>query len=176
MPMGVWGYLHACKEIKEAQKELGVVFDAIVCAAGSGGTSAGLELGKRLFDLEAKIWAVNVCDDEDYFRKQIHKLSIQTIERFDLPTSLKPDEIGIIDGYVGRGYALSRPEELDFILKVAKKEGIILDPAYTGKAFFGLYNELKKGRFENAKNILFIHTGGIYGLFPKADEIDFAAK
>ena len=173
MPMGAWGYIHACEEIAAAETDLGVRFDAIVSAAGSGGTSAGLELGKRLFNLEAKLWAVNVCDDEAYFRRTIHRLADETIRRFELPCTVAPEDIGIIDGYVGRGYALSRPEELLFITEMARREGIILDPAYTAKALFGLCNELKTPRFDNAENILFIHTGGIFGLFPKASEISF---
>ncbi len=171
MPMGCWGYIGASAEIKEAEQELGVKFDALVYATGSGGTAAGLELGARMFGLEAKPWAVNVCDDEAYFREKIHSLIEQTSDRFELAVSIEKEEIGIIDGYVGRGYALSRPEELDLILDVARKEGVILDPAYTGKAFFGLVNEIERGRFDSAKNILFIHTGGVFGLFPKVDEI-----
>ena len=73
------------------------------------------------------------------------------------------NKINIIDGYVGRGYALSRQEEIEFIGDFAKLEGIILDPVYTGKAMYGLVEEIKKGKFDKHKNILFIHTGGIFG-------------
>jgi len=83
------------------------------------------------------------------------------------------DEINIIDGYVGRGYALSRQEELDFIHSLAKSEGVILDPVYTGKAMYGLTDEIKKGRFKDYKNILFIHTGGLFGLFPEINLFEF---
>ncbi len=171
MAMGVWGYIEACQEIAAAEREHGVKFDAIVNAAGSGGTSAGLELGRRLFDLKAKVWAVNVCDDEAYFRPLIHRLVTETSDRFGLSVSVDPEEIGIIDGYVGRGYALSQPEELDLITRLARAEGVILDPAYTGKAFFGLVNEIKTDRFAGAHHILFILTGGLFGLFPKAAEM-----
>jgi D-cysteine desulfhydrase len=83
-------------------------------------------------------------------------------------------EINIIDGYVGRGYALSTPVELDFISEFAKLEGIILDPVYTGKGMYGLSQELRKGKFKDFKNILFIHTGGLFGLFPQKDLFDFS--
>ena len=72
-------------------------------------------------------------------------------------------DIKILDGYVGKGYAKSRKEEIEFIHEFAKLEGIILDPVYTGKAMYGLVEEIKKGSFEKHKNILFIHTGGIFG-------------
>jgi len=172
-PMGSWGYIQACQEIADTQKELGVTFDAIVSAVGSGGTIAGMVLGKQLFKLHADIWGVNVCQDEVYFNRAIRYIASETIDRFELPDSLDPGQFGIIDGYVGRGYALSQTCEIRFILEMARREGIILDPVYTGKAFFGLYHELESERFRDAKNILFIHTGGIYGTFPMADEIDF---
>ena len=79
--------------------------------------------------------------------------------------------IHIIDGYVGRGYSLSRKEELKAISDLSRHSGIILDPVYTGKAYYGLIHELEKGTFDHAKNILFMHTGGIYGLFSKSKEI-----
>jgi D-cysteine desulfhydrase len=78
-----------------------------------------------------------------------------------------PDEIDLIDGYVGRGYALSRPEELELIRTVAQQEGIFLDPVYTGKAMFGLRDQIHKGRFRKGERVLFLHTGGIYGLFAR---------
>ena len=63
------------------------------------------------------------------------------------------------------------PAELDFIAGIAAKEGIVLDPVYTGKAFYGLYQEVQKGTFKDCENILFIHTGGQYGLFPKQEQM-----
>jgi len=68
---------------------------------------------------------------------------------------------------------LSQKEELDFIYNLSKLEGLILDPVYTGKAMLGLTKEIEKGTFNNYKNILFIHTGGIYGLFPQKDLFEF---
>ncbi len=76
--------------------------------------------------------------------------------------------IHMIDGYVGRGYSLSRKEELEAISDLSRHSGIILDPVYTGKTYYGLIHELEKGTFDHAKNILFMHTGGIYGLFSKS--------
>ncbi len=174
MPIGSWGYIEAAREIAEAQQEHGVRFDAIVSAVGSGGTSAGLELGARLFGLHAKLWGVNVCDDEAYFRERISTLAAATIEQHDLPVSLPPEEVGLIDGYVGEGYARTRPEELQLLTTLAREEGVLLDPVYTGKAMFALQREWRHERFAGARNILFIHTGGIYGLFAHAPALERA--
>ena len=74
---------------------------------------------------------------------------------------------------MGIGYAISRPEELEFIQSVASSEGLVLDPVYTGKAMYGLYNEIKEGNVPSGSNVLFIHTGGLFGLFPKQDQFRF---
>jgi D-cysteine desulfhydrase len=171
MTTGTWGYIEACREIADAERTLGVTFDAIVHAVGSGGTSAGLEIGTRLFGLSAKVWGINVCDDAAYFRELIHRIASEAIDRYDLPVAFTAEEIGIIDGYVGRGYALSSPEELQALVEVARREGLVLDPVYTVKAFLGLASEIHRPALARAKNILFVHTGGIYGLFPKAADL-----
>jgi D-cysteine desulfhydrase len=69
------------------------------------------------------------------------------------------------------GYALSQTEELELICEVARTEGIFLDPVYTGKAFFGMIQELKRDPKCFGEKIIFLHTGGIFGLFPKAGQI-----
>lgn len=88
-------------------------------------------------------------------------------QRFKLNLQLDPQEINIIDGYVGKGYGLSSQEEIDLLKDIARMEGVILDPVYTGKAMLGLVDQIRKGIFKEGENILFIHTGGIFGLFPK---------
>ena len=95
----------------------------------------------------------------------------QMIARHRLPISFQRNEIEIVDGYVGAGYAKSRPDELATLRDVARAEGLILDPVYTGKAFHGLKCELARDRSALGDRIVFLHSGGIFGLFPKADEL-----
>ncbi|WP_432406665.1 D-cysteine desulfhydrase family protein [Wukongibacter sp. M2B1] len=171
--IGTFGYFKAMEEIIQQEKEMGIRFDAVVIGVGSGGTYGGLFLANKSMNHEAKIYGVNVCDDANYFKNQIQKVINESLSYIDEPFEFTKDEINIIDGYVGRGYALSRPEEIEFIHELAKLEGVILDPVYTGKAMFGLVNEIKKGNLKEHKNILFIHTGGLYGLFPKKDLFSF---
>ncbi|UCF90526.1 MAG: pyridoxal-phosphate dependent enzyme, partial [Desulfobacterales bacterium] len=140
---------------------------------GSGGTSAGLILGTKIFDLNARVVSVNVCDDHDYFVRVIGEICENAISDYQLEIDFSRErDINIIDGCVGRGYALSRPEELSEICDLARTEGIFLDPVYTGKAFFGMIQELKRDPKCFGERIIFIHTGGIFGLFPKAREIE----
>jgi D-cysteine desulfhydrase len=163
--LGAWGYIRCTEELVNDIANLpgGPHKDcAIINATGSGGTTAGLILGTKIFDLKARVVSVNVCDDHDYFVRVI-----------GLEIDFSRDrDINILDGYVGRGYALSRPEELSEICDLARTEGIFLDPVYTGKAFFGMIQELKRDPKCFEERIIFIHTGGIFGLFPKAREIE----
>jgi L-cysteate sulfo-lyase len=67
--------------------------------------------------------------------------------------------------YVGAGYGFSTPASIDAIQKLARLEGILLDPVYSGKAMAGLIDLIGNGFFTKAQNIVFIHTGGSAGLF-----------
>lgn len=172
--VGTFGYLACFKEILEQEKEHGIVFDIIVTAVGSGGTFAGLYLGNKLTNSGKKIVGINVCDTAEYFKERVSEI-LKEVKTYipDTEFEISKDDMCIIDGYVGDGYAVSRTEELDFICDFAEAEGIILDPVYTGKAMRGLYTEIKKGTFKDSKNILFIHTGGLFGLFSKRDQFGF---
>jgi D-cysteine desulfhydrase len=165
--IGAFGYYTAMEEIMSQEKDMGIHFDAIVLAVGSGGTYAGMFLANKLLGLSSDIIGINVCDDAEYFKERINEILLESSTYTGIKPDFTKDDINIIDGYVGQGYALSRSEELDFIYKLAKLEGVILDPVYTGKAMYGLVKEIELGRLSRYKNILFIHTGGLYGLFPQ---------
>lgn len=174
-PSGVWGYIEAAQEIAQAQREHSVSFDAVVHAVGSGGTSAGLELGMRLFGVSSEVIGVPVCDDAAYFRARVAALCQDTIRHYDLPPSAMPtdvdEDIAMLDGYVGEGYGRSRPEELQTLVQAARLEGVVLDPVYSGKAMHALRTELAHGRLAGMQHVLFVHTGGVFGLAPHAQAL-----
>jgi len=165
--IGTFGYFEAMEEIIGQENQLKVKFDAIVVAVGSGGTYGGVFLANALLNENRAIYGVNVSSDAEHFKGRILQLINDGLEIINHEFTILKDDIKIIDGYVGRGYALSRPEEIEFIKEFARLEGIILDPVYTGKAMYGLVNEIEKGTFKDHKNVLFIHTGGLYGVFPQ---------
>lgn len=171
--IGTFGYFKAMDEILEQEKEMGIKFDAIVLAVGSGGTYSGLFYANRLKQNMAKVYGFNICDDAEHFKTEVSKILTDSFRYTQAEIPFTRDDILMVDGYVGEGYALCRPEELAFIHELARMEGVILDPVYTGKAMYGLVQEIKKGTFAAHKNILFIHTGGLYGLFPKRELFGF---
>ncbi|WP_300393235.1 D-cysteine desulfhydrase family protein [Fusobacterium sp.] len=172
--IGTFGYVNCFNEILEQEKELGITFDTIVATVGSGGTFAGLYLGNKITGSNKKIVGINITDTAEIFKDRV--CSILEEAKTYIPHKdfeITKEDMCIIDGYVGDGYAISRAEELEFICDFAEAEGIILDPVYTGKAMRGLYSELKKGTFSDSNNILFIHTGGLFGLFSKKGQFGF---
>ena len=147
--------------------------DAIVHACGSGGTAAGIALGVKARELRTRVVAYAVCDDVAYFEEKIDRIVGEAASMFDGVPG--PDAISfeIVDDYKGIGYALSTAEELTFLRDVARADALLLDPVYSGKAFRGLVEDLRAGRrYEPGSTILFVHTGGLFGLFPKRSELD----
>ena len=161
---GVWGYVRACEEIKQQCSELNIHFDHIVCATGSGGTLAGLTAGEKIHQLDSTVTGFNVCDTAEYFIKKARADLKEWKQKYHIMLDVDALAMCVIDGYVGPGYAKAEKPVYETIKEMAALEGIILDPIYTGKAFFGMLSELKNGRFNDADNILFIHTGGLFGL------------
>ncbi len=165
--LGSLGYLRAAEEIADWSRAEKARFDAIICAVGSGGTYAGLLAGKFIYDLPAKIIGINVCNDAAYFQKKVAAL-VDDLGKTYLPQAkIDKSAIRIVDGFVGKGYGLSRQEEIEVIKLVAQEEGIILDPVYTGKAMLGLKELIRSGEIAPGEKVLFLHSGGVFGLFPK---------
>jgi D-cysteine desulfhydrase len=174
--LGSWGYIRAMAEL--ADDLVGIAAPdhpvTIVYACGSGGTGAGLVLGAKLLGLSARgiaVAGVNVCDDRAYFLEVIGRICADAEERWQLAARVTPGDIEIVDGYVGAGYAKSRPEELAVLRDVCRSDGIVLDPVYTGKAFYGVVSELRKDPQRFGSAVAFVHTGGIYGLFGATETI-----
>jgi D-cysteine desulfhydrase len=174
-PIGSRGYILAAEELARDIAGLPGGFDrptTIIHATGSGGTAAGMLLGAKLARLTARVVSFNVCNDQAYFFGVVGDICDQLIAAYQLNIAFdRQHDIHIIDGYVGRGYAVSRPEELALLCDLARTEGIFLDPVYTGKAFYGMVKELERNPGCFGERIVFIHTGGIFGLFPMAAEI-----
>jgi len=155
--LGAWGYIHAIDEMMEQWEEAP---SSIICAVGSGGTLAGLLLGIARRNLNIPVHGVCVCDDRSTFQQIVSKITQNANERWPELSAIDAQDVSIVEGYVGRGYALSTTEESNDIATIARQTGTFFDPVYTGKAFRALL--LEPERF--GPRPLFIHTGGIFGL------------
>lgn len=171
--IGLWGYLAGAEELGEDMDAAGIDAAHWVCATGSGGTQAGLTQGAALQDRPVTVWGINVCDDEAWFLNKVAEDIADWKQRYPQDMALPEAEPHVIDGYVGPGYGRATAEIFETIAMVARTEGIVLDPVYTGKAFHGMLEEIRRGRFEGRRDIIFVHTGGIFGLFPQRASFDF---
>jgi len=171
--IGAWGYIAACEELARDFREAGIEQAHIVTATGSGGTQTGLTLGVALHDLPATVWGVNVCDDEDYFLNKVASDTAQWRQRYPgVPAvDITPR---VLDGHVGKGYAIADSSIFELIAELSRLEGLVLDPVYTGKAFAGMVKEIAAGQFAGCRDIVFVHTGGIFGLFPQRQGLRFS--
>jgi len=164
--LGALGYVDAMHEVRE-QLDRGLggdhqSFDAIVCACGSGGTAAGCTLAAATLGVAPAVHAMAVCDDAQTFRAIIADIVSQASALTRSPATVA--ELFVHDDWKGPAYAVMSEEQRDFLLLVARRTGLILDPAYTGKAMFGLSRMPQKPR-----RVLFLHTGGLPGLLADAE-------
>jgi len=156
--LGTLGYVDCLREISGQ----GMEFDHIICAEGSGGTMAGTALGAKLYMPGALVTGMMV--DTDPFEEITPALMREAAELLGLDIEISPDDFRLRD-MCGPGYAIPSEEGNAAVELMARQEGIILDPVYTGKAFAGLVAMAKEGAFKPSDKVLFIHSGGAGGLF-----------
>ncbi|MFP4482655.1 MAG: D-cysteine desulfhydrase family protein, partial [Thermovirgaceae bacterium] len=165
-PIGSLGYVAAAWEIAAQSAEDTLDFDWIVIPAGSAGTLAGLAAGIAMADTGSTVCGFSVSFPEEWLLDKVDRLCQGLRDSYFPSLDTRSLPVRVFDGYVGEGYGKTTPEELRFIRDVASRESILLDPVYTGKALHGLASEIWKGTFKKGEKILFIHTGGVFGLFP----------
>jgi D-cysteine desulfhydrase len=123
-------------------------------------------LGQQLHGLdEWNLWAVPVSDDVDHQRAAILELTRRTVQEFGLPVEPGEADLRFIDGYVGEGYAIPYAQDIATVRHVARMEGILLDPVYTGKACCALLDGIRAGRFGRERPVIHLLTGGLFSNF-----------
>jgi D-cysteine desulfhydrase len=162
--LGALGYVEAMREMR-AQMDAGGprAFDAIAHACGSGSTAAGVALGAARYEVADATLAMAVCDDRAYFERVIGRIVAEA--RAIDPSLSAISRLVVHDAWKGPAYGVASPDQLRFVVDVARQTGLVLDPVYTGKALFGLSRlDPKPAR------VLFIHTGGLPGLLAQSGD------
>ena len=161
-PLGTLGYAAAARECAVQAMAAGIRVGHLVSATGSGGTTAGLLLGAGLFLPGARVTGMAV--DPQPFRETVLDLAAGAAALLEASFQPQEKDLQILD-CAGPGYAVPDPAATPAILELARTEGILLDPVYTGKAWAGLLAQVKAGGFEGEGDIVFFHTGGAAALF-----------
>lgn len=166
---GALAYAGCVLELVAQLRELGLAPDAVVTACGTAGTQTGLILGSSLYTHgEMRVIGISVSGAASSLTERIHRNLDESQEFLGLGTEIPREAVEVHDGYVGPGYGVPTPAMRDAVVLLARTEGILLDPVYTGKAMAGLIDLVQKGRFRKDEVVVFLHTGGIPALFAEA--------
>lgn len=174
--LGSLGYVLAARELADDVRTWDARPTTVFYACGSGGTGAGLATGRAMaWPAWLRLVGVAVCDDRAYFVDKISRLVAEMQSAFGTP-GVASDDISVLDGYVGLGYAKATSLELASIAALARAEGVVLDPVYTGKMWHAVRTEVSKAPRQFGERIILWHTGGLMGLAPFADALSEAAQ
>ena len=169
-PLGALGYVEAAREILEQAAVLGADFEAIVVPSGSGATHAGLLVGLRAAGSEVPVHGISVRRDAKSQAERILRTARTTGEELlGVADLVNETDVVVHDDWLAPGYGHPSEDTLEAIKIVAQREGLLLDPVYSGKAFAGLVGLVRRGDLRSHGSILFIHTGGTPALFGYAN-------
>jgi D-cysteine desulfhydrase len=167
--LGALGYVECAVELAEQIHHGAPRFDTVIVSDGTGSSHAGLLMGKQLAGLPAEIVGVPVTAPADRVRERIAATIGATIRRFGLAIEV-PRTIALLDG-AGAGPSEAPGEDLALLVRLAREEGLLLDPVYTARGFRGLLETLARDPKALGPRVCFIHTGGLFGLFPVKDRL-----
>jgi len=170
-PVGATGYVACAEEILAQTFELGINIARIVCASGSAGTHAGLVTGFYGNNSNIPVIGISVSRAKGDQEELVYDLVQRTARHVGVTSAIPREAVVCFDEYVGPGYSLPTPEMAEAVRMLARLEGVLIDPVYTGKAMAGLIDLVRKDIFKKDENILFVHTGGSPALYVYMDEI-----
>lgn len=163
--VGALGYVNCAIELLNQANDMGLRIDLVVHATGSAGTQAGLVAGLVALNCGIPVLGVGVRAPKDRQEASVLALAEKTAAHLGLPGIMKREQVVANCDYVGQGYGIPTEGMVEALKLVARTEGILLDPVYSGKGMAGLIDLIKKGQMSKHSNVVFLHTGGSAGLF-----------
>jgi D-cysteine desulfhydrase family pyridoxal phosphate-dependent enzyme len=167
-PLGALGYVVAFAELLEQARARGFTPDTVVLATGSAGTQAGLLAGAKLLSPETRIVGISVAGSAGDISRYVKNIAGALMDDLGEGGEVSDQDVIVFDDYLGEGYGILNDQIADAVTLLAREEGILLDPVYTGKSMVGLMDLAGKGYF-GEEEVVFIHTGGTPALFPYRD-------
>ncbi len=165
--LGTLGYLDCIKETMDQCEEDNIKLDYLVTGNGSGGTYAGLLLGAKYYNAPFKVIGVNISAKNDAEIEELIEHANEVSKEYELGVTLTLDDVELYSDTIGTGYNVPDEETRKVIYKLARREGIFVDPCYTGKSFAGFLKLVEDEVISSDSTSMFLHTGGTPALWTK---------
>ena len=169
--IGALGYVNCAIELLNQANDSGLVIDHIVTATGSAGTQGGLVVGLKAMNANIPLLGIGVNAPQDKQEQKVFDLACETADYIGAPGVVERADVVANCDYVGDGYGIPTEAMNEAVVLLARLEGLLFDPVYSGKALAGLIDLVRKGHFDAANNIIFLHTGGSAALFAYASQL-----
>ena len=163
--IGALGYVNCARELAEQSIEMGLKIDALVHATGSSGTQAGLVTGLAAIQSDIHLLGIGVRAPQEKQETMVHTLAVKTAEHLQTGLMIPRNAVRADCNYVGPGYGKPTAGMVEAVKLLARTEGLLFDPVYSGKGLDGMISLIRKGYFDGMENIVFLHTGGSAALF-----------
>ena len=168
--IGALGYVACAQEMLQQLFEMELSIDHIIVTSGSTGTHAGVLTGIIGLNANIPVTGIGINRRKGPQTEAVYALCSALASKLELKYAPAMEDVIVFDDYIGEGYSRPTKEMIEAVKLVARTEAILLDPVYTGKAMAGMIDLIKKGYFGDAKNILFLHTGGSPALYAYTKE------
>ncbi|HZW59237.1 MAG TPA: D-cysteine desulfhydrase [Woeseiaceae bacterium] len=170
-PVGALGYVDCALELLSQANEARVAVDYIVHATGSAGTQAGLVTGLRATHSGIPLLGIGVNAGREIQEERVYKLACETADYIGAAGIVGRQDVVANCDYVGEGYGMPTEAMNEAVLLLARLEGLLFDPVYSGKGLAGMIDLIRRDALGNARNVVFVHTGGSAGLFGYSDQL-----
>ena len=171
--LGALGYYDCAVELDRQAKELGIGSARVIDTVGSCGTYAGLYCGLKDIKSDLRLTGIAIMPFGEKSFARLEKYINEVKYAFGMEFEVDPGEFDIETGYVRGGYNLESAEVRNAVKLMASKEGILLDPCYTGKAMAAVMDMVFEGKISQGEDVIFIHTGGMPGLYTPHHRVEF---
>lgn len=163
--IGATGYVACAQEIQDQLFDMGVEIHRLCVVSGSAGTHAGLLTGFIGCNMNIPVVGIGISRDPQDQDPLVHKLAMETAKRLGIRQEIERESVVTFGDYWRPKYSVPNAKMVEAVNLMAKTEGILLDPVYTGKAVAGLIDLCRKGYFRKDENVLYVHTGGSPALY-----------
>lgn len=164
--IGCMGYFFAVKEILEQLQAMNQSIDYLICPSGSNGTFAGLWLGAKYYQAPFEVIGSCVSPHDPVYVEKMAEFINRASAKYELGVTANAKDIHMLcREYAGPAYDTPDPVTFETIYRLARSEGLFVDPCYTGKGFTAVIKEIENGHIPQGSNVLFVHTGGLPGLY-----------